>query len=435
MSTVDGRRENVTFTRPSTVEDHPFQDYVAFHAANEAIAWENDPTKGLWTSSADIVGVTRLLNKEASKWPDGFLRAYESANPPQSWETARCAVWGSHAQSKGVLPPFDYPRPVVADAVLLDDRTNLFGKRWYSPRTACHYGVPESAAFDVCARLEEASSRQRAQITTALLDKAEAGAHDRHAEEPNCAILDVKTIEEAVGRSPLRVDTRLRRLMKTIAEQTDRDCGVGINPYSNPLNTGAWIARSESRGYREVEGLLGQLEADGLIVRTAPGTVTLTVKGLRGVEDASGADEDEIFVAMWFTKETEKVRAIIKKGVEQAGYRPVIADEQHHNGRVDDWIVQRVQQARAVVADLTAPPGAQRPNVYFEMGIAEGSGKQVIVTAPRRVSRDIGLDVAMLHRIEYETDADGTPCEGPKLVARIEQRLTRTLGRGPRIAP
>ncbi len=45
--------------------------------------------------------------------------------------------------------------------------------------------------------------------------------------------------------------------------------------------------------------------------------------------------------------------------------------------RINDKIVQMIQAARIIVADLTH----ERPNVYFELGYSRGLGKTVVTIA------------------------------------------------------
>ena len=64
----------------------------------------------------------------------------------------------------------------------------------------------------------------------------------------------------------------------------------------------------------------------------------------------------------------------IKAAVESLGIRCVRADETHFTGPIMDQVLYRISKAYFIVADLTN----ERPNCYYELGVAHALGKTVI---------------------------------------------------------
>ncbi len=114
---------------------------------------------------------------------------------------------------------------------------------------------------------------------------------------------------------------------------------------------------------------------------------------------------DKVFVAMWFDPSMGKLREAIKAAATEAGYHPIIVDEEHYADFIMDFVLASIQQSKFVIADFTAEPEKKdeykksepklnsstrsnnriihvkagvRGGVYFEAGFARGLGKAVI---------------------------------------------------------
>lgn len=126
----------------------------------------------------------------------------------------------------------------------------------------------------------------------------------------------------------------------------------------------------------------------------------LTGSGWEKYDDILNAnfDSDKVFVAMWYSDKTIKLREALRIAISEAGYNPIIADEGDFTGNIMDFVLGSIKQSRFVIADFTTDPeqtsnekrddkkvfsrikeGA-RGGVYYEAGFAKGLGLEVIHT-------------------------------------------------------
>lgn len=105
---------------------------------------------------------------------------------------------------------------------------------------------------------------------------------------------------------------------------------------------------------------------------------------------------DQAFVAMWFDAEMIEIyEKYISKGIENAGYKPLIITGKENNDSITDQNIAKIRKSRFVVADFTGDRGG----VYFEAGFAYGLNKPVIWTCKEdwfnnevNVVRDASVD-------------------------------------------
>ncbi len=177
------------------------------------------------------------------------------------------------------------------------------------------------------------------------------------------------------ARVPTTVQEKADKLLQAIARKSKGIPGTWVR--IDPLTDYPWAYARDSR---EFICFVKHLEESKLIETvTGQGDEVLTVKGWQRVEKLkeSRATSTKAFVAMWFKKGDEELKAlrkVIKKAVEAAGYAPVIVDEEPHIDKIDDYITVCIREARFMVADFTG----HRPNVYYEAGFARGLGMRVI---------------------------------------------------------
>ena len=171
----------------------------------------------------------------------------------------------------------------------------------------------------------------------------------------------------------------------------------------------------------------------------------LTLKGWQKFEELerNWQNSNTAFVAMWFDKSTNAYRETVKAAIDAAGYTPVIIDSYEHNNFIMDEVINKINEARFVVADFTCVPelpekngkipGGVRGGVYFEAGYARGLGKEVIVTccdsadAKKRRHFDIDqLNTLFWHEVSGKL-YDGNNIDFTK---RLTERIKATVGRG-----
>ena len=81
------------------------------------------------------------------------------------------------------------------------------------------------------------------------------------------------------------------------------------------------------------------------------------------------------FVAMPFTKEYEDTFIIgIREVAEKLGVVALRLDEIEHNSSIPALIANKIKAADALIAETTEP----NKNVFYEVGLAHGLGKEVI---------------------------------------------------------
>jgi hypothetical protein len=86
---------------------------------------------------------------------------------------------------------------------------------------------------------------------------------------------------------------------------------------------------------------------------------------------------DLMFVITAFTPDMEDIFEGIKAAGEACGFEVRRVKDIEGDYRITDKIVEMIEDARVVVADLSH----ERPNVYFELGYARGVGKKVATVA------------------------------------------------------
>jgi hypothetical protein len=165
----------------------------------------------------------------------------------------------------------------------------------------------------------------------------------------------------------------------------------------------------------ETLGLLGAGEIDGYY--------TITPKGWEFVENLKAPDSNSssAFVAMWFDASVHSTwLEAIKPAVEDAGYEPIRIDKVEHNNRIDDEIVAGIRACKFLVADFTG----QRGGVYFEAGLAQGLGKQVIWLCKKDDLANVHFDTRQYNFIVWQVD------DLPQLRFALKNRIEATIGKG-----
>ena len=77
----------------------------------------------------------------------------------------------------------------------------------------------------------------------------------------------------------------------------------------------------------------------------------------------------------------------IKPAVQEFGYEINRVDEKHHTDQVTDKIIECINQARFIIADLTN----EKPNCYYEVGYAHALNKPVIIIAKEGTIRHFDI--------------------------------------------
>lgn len=98
-------------------------------------------------------------------------------------------------------------------------------------------------------------------------------------------------------------------------------------------------------------------------------------------------DPELVFVIISFSPEMDPIYEGIKAAGERYNLRVERVKDVPGDYKINDKIVQMIQSARLIVADLSH----ERPNVYFELGYSRGLGKTVVTIA--REAAKVHFDV------------------------------------------
>jgi len=105
----------------------------------------------------------------------------------------------------------------------------------------------------------------------------------------------------------------------------------------------------------------------------------------------------QVFVLTPLSHDEAVTYEVVQAACENAGLRAIRGDEQNISGAILPVIVQEILQSRFVIANLNG----RNPNVFYEMGIAQALGKDVLMFAHRDDVTDIPFDIAQQHIIFY----------------------------------
>lgn len=186
---------------------------------------------------------------------------------------------------------------------------------------------------------------------------------------------------------------------------------------------------TEAASDRELKGLFHTLASEGLVEINRG--LRLTGSGLNRMDDldATGAETDQVFVAMWFS---EEMNEIYDNGIVPAladiGYKAFRIDQKEHANKIDDEIIAEIRRSRFVVADFTCGTvghdggtvGVPRGGVYYEAGFAQGLGMQVIWTVRQDQIGLVHFDTRQFNHIAW-TDAED-------LRLRLSRRVAAVIG-------
>jgi len=126
-------------------------------------------------------------------------------------------------------------------------------------------------------------------------------------------------------------------------------------------------------------------------------------------------EQNLCFVLMPFEQRFQPIYEdhIKKVIVEECKMKCMRADDIFSNREIIEDIWEYINKARIVVADVTG----KNPNVYYELGIAHTTGKEVIILT--QSVDDVPFDIRHLRVIEYTYD--------PRGAKKLEESLASTI--------
>ena len=285
-----------------------------------------------------------------------------------------------------------------------------------SPRAGGPYKINDLAMGE----LRNASEKEKALLTTILLDQRERGTE--------CPFVNAALVKTAKTRPRIPVDQRAERLLRFISSQAETVASLVM---IIPDSYGAY-AWSESTEWREVAYLLDYLEemrwirGKRISTRGSPWFKgQLTIAGHERIaEQRINLDSSQVFVAMWFHKSmNEAYEAGIEPAIKEAGYKPLRIDRKEHVNKIDDEIIAEIRRSRFLVADFTQGQDGARGGVYYEAGFAHGLDLDVIFTCRKEERQKLHFDTEHYNHIFWTTPEE--------LREKLKTRVLAVLGEGP----
>lgn len=228
--------------------------------------------------------------------------------------------------------------------------------------------------------------------------------------------------DEIVRFAPRSVVERSERLLMALARQSKHPGDlVGID-YTTDYPLAYAKNGAECRFY--VKHLIDSELLDDPRNETLDGKLTVSVssKGWQAIEQLqkTGIRSDQGFIAMSFAPDlNDAYHSGLHVGIEQAGFRPARVDKEEFIDGIFDKVIALIRQSRFVVADLTG----MKPNVYLEVGFAQGLGLPVIPTCRDSDIGTVQFDLKHLNVIVWKTPAE--------LAERLKNRIAAVIGIGP----
>jgi hypothetical protein len=110
------------------------------------------------------------------------------------------------------------------------------------------------------------------------------------------------------------------------------------------------------------------------------------------------------FIAMQFGEPYDTIyRTVIKPKAEKLGFEVTRIDEVNRPGIIFQDIQRKIEDAKVVIAEITAP----NQNVYYEVGYAHALNKPTILLAQR--GKDLPFDIRSYRAIFYDDSIGGKP--------------------------
>lgn len=178
---------------------------------------------------------------------------------------------------------------------------------------------------------------------------------------------------------------------------------------------------------------LGHVEVDGELVKkhriegkwvSSVGTAgkVWIVRTSSPIADAPEYENNEMediaFIMMGIGSDIpslEDALNAIKRATESHGIPALRVDGIEHSGRITDLILGKIRSSRFLICDITN----ERPNVYYELGYAHGSKREVILVA--REGTELHFDIKDYNVIFYKNCTE--------LEHRVAKRVGDTLRR------
>ena len=113
-------------------------------------------------------------------------------------------------------------------------------------------------------------------------------------------------------------------------------------------------------------------------------------------------DPDTAFIVMRFSGNDENSNAYrygVKQGLEDVGIEVVRADDTVQSSQILEQVLRHIERARFIVAKVDV----ENLNVYFELGVAMGLDKDVLLISERSLTINLPSDLRNWECLTYES--------------------------------
>jgi nucleoside 2-deoxyribosyltransferase len=233
--------------------------------------------------------------------------------------------------------------------------------------------------------------------------------------------LDSKNVDPLRALTKPSFQERAERVLIAAAQKAPR-----LDQRFNP-GTPDFVGVSYSDDTNELVIILEHLREEDFLTKTRSDQTgeRLTAKGYIAADElrARRAASTQAFVAMQFTDDMTLYDKGLRKGVEDAGFEPMLISRKEHANKIDDEIIAEIRRSAFIVADFTG----HRQNVYFECGFAIGLGSPVIWTCRKDEIKHLHFDIRQYNCLDWQNEAD--------LALRLTRRIEAMFGHGPLSRP
>lgn len=115
--------------------------------------------------------------------------------------------------------------------------------------------------------------------------------------------------------------------------------------------------------------------------------------------ESTKVNPSQVFVLTPLSDEEVPVYNVVQAACKKVGLNAIRGDEQNISGAILPVIIQEIARSRFIIANLNG----RNPNVFYEMGIAQALGKDVLMFAHRDGVSDLPFDIAHQQIIFYQS--------------------------------
>lgn len=182
------------------------------------------------------------------------------------------------------------------------------------------------------------------------------------------------------------------RTARSIAAET----GISIDNVTRILRSSPAIARAK-KGNDRGEALYARKAKQ----RAEPAdALSPSSQAPSPVADESSLPTFKFLVLLPFDASVRRLRDVINKTVRQGRAEPLFLDEIRAGAVWVDEISRLVGTSGAVIADVTR----LSPNIMFELGVAHGLGRPLVLLVDETASTKLPSDLSGYHFITYSPD-------------------------------